>query len=150
MSQVDFSIISEGSASRFIRKSWLTNEPAITPAAFSLRGKGESFVSFYLVTGNCFQSKINSAIEILGNGPLDIREGAITILEVEECLNSVNDPDEDIVIEFKDASKRSGDTHCGLYYLTENEVAIFNAKTILCYLAKQRLHEIKNQKLKIK
>ena len=127
MSQVDFSIISEGSASRFIRKSWLTNEPAITPAAFDLRG-GESFVSFYLVTGNCFQSKINSAIEILGNGPLDIREGAITILEVEECLDSVNDPDEDIVIEFKDASKRSGDTHCGLYYLTEDEFVISRTK----------------------
>lgn len=147
MSQVAFSVMLEGSVSRFIRKSWLNDEPAITPDAFALRSN-ESFVSFYLVTGNCFESKIESAMEILGNGRLKISEGAIAILEIEACLDKVNDPDEDAVIEFKNASKGPNDTHCGLYYLVEDEETRYTAKTVLCFLARKKLHTLKKSEIK--
>lgn len=141
---VQYPTLTEGNASRFLRKKWITDEPRITPAAFDLRERTppESYVSFFIVDGVSDEDRKLSAINVIG-ARLDLnqQDGAITILEISECLDKINGEDINL-ISFRDEAL----PHCGLYYLSKDAAAILEAKTILCLIAKKKLYKLQKAK----
>lgn len=134
----DSSRINDGIVSRYIKPS-LIKEGKILNEAFDLRDRTppEEFVSFYRVE----KKEINLMfISALGFIKMNISQnGLITLLDVEEVLENINDEGDDII-----AFSEQNLPHCGLEYLTDNLTKIQEAKTTLSYLAQQEYSFIKD------
>ena len=142
-----FDLLSDGCVARYIKPSHIVNG-IINAAAFDLRDgpPPESYVSFFKVEGESVHSKFLCGYKIVGSrfrGGLK-SSSAIALLEVKECLEQVNDEEQDL-IEFKDQDL----PHCGLYYLTNNLVKIQEIKTTLGFLAQDNLESISKIKSKM-
>ncbi|MCG9027069.1 hypothetical protein [Laribacter hongkongensis] len=125
--------ITSGSASRYIKKNWLNQKLGVDATAFDLRDctPPETYVSFYLVKGDDNEAKINSAILEIGK-KRSIKNGAITVLEIETCLKEINDEKDELII-----FREQGIPHCGLYYLTNDLTKITEIKNTLSFLASE-------------
>lgn len=132
--------INTGDVSRFIKKEWC-NFPYIDATAFDLRDiePPETYVSFFLVTGHNKELMLNNAKKKIPTN-LICQGGGIIILKIEQCLEAINDEQDDL-ISFQKEKK----SHCGLYYLTDNLQKIVEAKTTLCLLAKDNFFDLLEQ-----
>lgn len=133
-------IITDGSASRFLREEWLINS-GIDATAFDLRDitPPETYVSFFIVIGSDMQSKFNNAKKKIPKNLIS-QGGAIIILEIKQCLEEINDELNDLI-----SFKKEKGAHCGLYYLTTDLQKIVEIKNILCFLAKENFLKISIQ-----
>ncbi len=134
----DISRINDGIVSRYIKPS-LMKEGKILNEAFDLRDRTppEEFVSFYKVEKNEINLMFTYALSFI---KMTISpNGLITLFNVEEVLESINDEDDDII-----AFSEQSLPHCGLEYLTNNLTKILEAKTTLSYLAQQKYSFIKD------
>jgi hypothetical protein len=127
-------MISSGNASRYIRPTWFNNG-FLSTEAFDLRvgPPPESYVSHFMTKGigiECFAS----AYEIISGKIKKCHQGSIAVLNVSEALAEVND-DVDPFIKFVD----KGLPHCGLIYVTKDQVQIQEAKATLRFLAQKNI-----------
>lgn len=134
----------EGYLARRIKPSWIIgtgNFFQISTEAFDLREgqPPETYVSFYQV--NSLQDFLQ-AKEII-NFKLPNFNGAISIFDIKDALEEVNDSEEDI-IKF---SKIDNNGHCGLFFITTNQSLIQEAKTTLSLLAKKHIMAVKQATL---
>ena len=127
-----------GNVSRYIKPSFI-KDGKILNEAFDLRDRTppEKFVSFYKIEKNEISLMFTSALVFI---KMTISpNGLITILDIEEVLEFINDEDKDII-----AFSEQSLPHCGLEYLTNNLTKILEAKTTLSYLAQQKYSFIKD------
>jgi hypothetical protein len=136
----DNKIITDGSASRFIREEWLIDS-SIDATAFDLRdiSPPETYVSFFIVIGNDIKSKFNNAEKKIPKNLIS-QGGAIVILEIKQCLDDINDELDDLI-----SFKKEKGAHCGLYYLTTDLQKIVEIKNTLCLLAKENFLKVSIQ-----
>lgn len=138
-------LIVDGVASRYIKPScYKKNDPfqgadEIDVSAFDLRDRQppELFVSFHLTAGVNDEARLVDAHAIISKKISNIRNGAIALLDVAECLEEVNDEPLELI-----AFRERNHPHCGLFYLSENLVKIQEAKTTMCYLARRRMSRV--------
>ncbi len=137
-SLVTASNIDEGIVSRYVKPSFM-EDGKILNEAFDLRDKKppEQYVSFYLASESSDKENYTQALSFLRMSPKP--SGAITLLDVQEVLEEINDEEDDIITFLeKDLP------HCGLVYLSNNITKIQEAKTTLSYLATNKFEYIKN------
>lgn len=134
----------EGYLARRIKPSWLIgtgNFFQITTEAFDLREgePAEVYVSFFQVNGIQDFLQAKQVISIR----LPDFNGAISIFDVKDTLNEINDSNEDI-IKF---AKIDNNGHCGLFFITDNQTLIQEAKATLSLLAKKHIMAVKQTTL---
>lgn len=124
-------VITSGSASRYIKNTWLKNVGKVDATAFDLRdcAPPETYVSFFLVQGNDNPAKIDAAIVEISKRRT-IKNGAIIVLEIEACLEQINDERDDLIL-----FQEEGLPHCGLHYLTRDYMKLTEIKNTLSFLA---------------
>ncbi|MBO0142242.1 hypothetical protein JZX87_13830 [Agrobacterium sp. Ap1] len=135
MSEAIVVAISSGTASRYIKPAWLGEAGDIQPIAFDLRdcAPPETYVSFFLTQGNDEEEHFEVAFALIRRR-IRIKSGAVILMDIAECLEEVNDEDQPI-ISFRDQKL----PHCGLFYHTPDLTKITEAKTTLCFLARERI-----------
>lgn len=134
-------IITDGSTSRFIFEDWIKNDFEIDATAFDLRDTKppETYVSFFMVDGDDLESKVCDAKTKIPKRLIS-KGGAILVLEIDQCIDDIND-DVETLISFQEEKL----PHCGLYYTTTDLQKIVEAKNSLCLLAKENFLKIEVQ-----
>lgn len=122
-----------GKLTRYVKPS-LLSELSILASAFDLRDgePPEIYVSFFKVAATSKQAMLTEGFQIIATRMRSglRKNGAILLLDIEECLQEVNDEDEDLI-----AFRPAGLPHCGLYYLTDDLSKRQEIKTTLAFLA---------------
>lgn len=138
-SNLDNRIMTAGSASRFIKPSWI-KDGRITTEAFDLRegNPPETYVSFFLLEPAPPSEQLRAAYEILSITISKYSKWSISIIEIEEALREINDGDTPFIC-FKE--KRA--PHCGLVYLTDAREIILEIKATLCVLAQRNINSVR-------
>ena len=130
--------VDKGTVSRYVKPSCI-EDGKILNEAFDLRDRKppEKYVSFYLLSTDNQREQFSQAFSLLRMASKP--NGGITLLDVEEVLEEINDEEDDIIAFFQKELP-----HCGLVYLSNNITKIQEAKTTLSYLATNRFEYIKN------
>ncbi len=133
---LDSSMMTAGSASRFIKPRWIING-CITTEAFDLRDGNppETYVSFFLVERGSADKELRSGYKMLSEIIPECTKWSISIIEIEEALSEINDEDTPFI-----CFKEKGIPHCGLIYLTNAQEKILEIKATLCVLAQKKVN----------
>lgn len=100
----------------------------VLPSAFDLKNKTppERYVSLQEGNGNTIGEKFISVVKVFqGTGWTLKRTGRLAVVDVSMAYTMVNVPNK--IIEFKDERR----PHYGLYYLSEDESLVLEAKSLL-------------------
>ncbi|MEW9524036.1 hypothetical protein MRBLRH8O_001855 [Agrobacterium radiobacter] len=127
-------LITAGLASRFLRPGWVRGGNEIQASAFDLRDRPpEEYVSFFITNGEDDDSCFSKAIEVMRK-KLSIEDGAVALLEIDRCLDEVNDEENDII-----SFQEHKIPHCGMYYHTTDLTKVTEAKNTLRFIARERM-----------